>query len=92
MPINISANGTKMVPAFEVYFCSATSSETLRELNYEPSDLPICGTDGISYKNECEFNKMKCQDPKCLEEGSNCIEKMCKGKCPCRKGNIILHS
>ena len=73
-----SGNGTKMVPAFEVYSCNASSLET--------ADLTICGTDGISYKNECEFNRKKCQDPKCLEDGSNCIEKMCKGKCPCSEG------
>ena len=77
MPIP-SGNGTKMVPAFEVYSCNTSSLET--------ADLTICATDGISYKNECEFSKKKCQDAKCLEEGSNCIEKMCKGKCPCSEG------
>ena len=50
------------------------------------ADIPICGTDGISYTNECEFNKMKCQNPKCLEDHANCIQKKCRGKCPCPAG------
>ena len=58
-------NGTA---PFEKYYCNdATALKT----NFEG---PICATDGISYKNECEFNRAKCQNSQCQEDEYNCIK------------------
>ena len=55
-------NGTA---PFEKYqYNNATALKT----NFEG---PICATDRISYKNECEFNRAKCQNSQCEY---NCIK------------------
>ena len=58
-------NGTA---PFEKYYCNEATASTY---NFEG---PICATDGISYKNECEFNRAKCQNSQCQEDEDNCIK------------------
>ena len=47
---------------------------------------PVCGTDGETHANACELEIAACYNPQMN------ITVACKGRCPCRPGNMFMHT